>query len=201
MAGEISSTTATRATLLARVRNLNDKAAWEQFAAIYEPLIRRYLRRRGIQDADAADVAQDTMRKVTEAIGKLEYDRGKGRFRGWLLTIAHRNLIDHVARTRRAVAGSGDDAVHDMIDSTPQVGDQHEWERECQQATVQWAMDQIKTEFAPKTWQAFYATAVETRAVADVARELNMSSGAVYIARSRVTSRLRIVVEEVEDDG
>lgn len=200
MAAEIS-TTATRATLLARVRNLNDKAAWEQFAAIYEPLIRRYLRRRGLQDADAADVAQDTMRKVAEAIGRLEYDRGKGRFRGWLLTIAHRNLIDHVARTKRAVAGSGDDAVHDLIDATPRSDDQQEWDRECQQATVHWAMQQIKNEFAPKTWQAFYATAIETRPVADVARALNMSSGAVYIAKSRVTSRLRIVVEEIEADG
>jgi RNA polymerase sigma-70 factor (ECF subfamily) len=195
------STAATRVTLLARVRNLNDHAAWEQFTAIYAPIIRRYLRRRGLQEADAADVAQDTLRKVTEAIGRLEYDRGKGRFRGWLLTIAHRNLIDHVARTKRAIAGSGDEAVHDLIDATPQLDDQHEWERECQQATVQWAMDQIRSEFAPKTWQAFFATAIENRPVADIARELNMSSGAVYIAKSRVTSRLRIVIEEVEDDG
>jgi len=200
MAGE-TSTSSTRATLLARVRDLKDQAAWEQFASIYAPLIQRYLRRRGLQEADAADVTQETMSRVTSAIGRLEYDRGKGRFRGWLLTIAHRSLIDHVHRAKRAVAGSGDDAVHALIDAQPQSDDAAEWERECQQQVVKWAMDQIRSEFAPKTWSAFYSTAIENRPVSDVANELNMSAGAVYIAKSRVTSRLRIVVEELEDDG
>jgi RNA polymerase sigma-70 factor (ECF subfamily) len=200
MSGE-GFTASTRATLLARVRDLKDQAAWEQFAAIYAPLIHRYLRRRGLQEADAADVTQETMSRVTGAIGRLEYDRGKGRFRGWLLTIAHRSLIDHVQRAKRAVAGTGDDAVHAMLDAHPQLDEAAEWERECQQQVVKWAMDQIKSEFAPKTWSAFYATAIENRPVNDVASELGMSAGAVYIAKSRVTSRLRIVVEEIEDDG
>jgi len=198
---EASSTSSTRATLLMRVRDLRDQAAWQQFTELYAPIVHRYVRHRGIQDADAADITQETLRRVSNAIGRLEYDRGKGRFRGWLLTIAHRSLIEHVQRSKRAIAGSGDEAVQAMIDAHPQARDQEEWDRECQQATVKWAMDQIRNEFAPKTWQAFYATAVENRPPAEVANEIGLSTGAVYIAKSRVTSRLRVVVCEVEDDG
>jgi len=78
----------TRPSLLVRIRDLKDGQAWSQFVKIYSPLIYRYARRCGLQDADAADVTQEVLRKVSRSIGQFEYDRQKGSFRGWLISVA-----------------------------------------------------------------------------------------------------------------
>jgi RNA polymerase sigma-70 factor (ECF subfamily) len=52
-------------------------------------------------------------------------------------------------------------------------------------------LELIRREFEVRTWQAFWRTAVDGRATADVAAELGMSPGAVRVAKSRVLQRLR----------
>ena len=196
----------TRPSLLARVRNLADQTAWNRFAALYAPVIHGYLRNRGLQEADAADVTQQALQKVMAAVGRLEYDRAKGRFRGWLLTITRNALIDHVKRGRKGVVGSGDTAVHALLDALPAgaaaatTEEEARWDRECQERVLQWAMDEVRSSFEPKTWQAFHETAIRHRSPEDVAGELSMTVGAVYVAKSRVTARLRRVVSELEDE-
>ena len=54
----------TRRSLLVRLREARDDAAWAEFTGIYEPLIYRLARRRGFQDADARDLCQDVLRAV-----------------------------------------------------------------------------------------------------------------------------------------
>ena len=48
----------TRHSLLVRLRDTADQAAWQQFAELYEPAILRLARRQGLQHADAADLTQ-----------------------------------------------------------------------------------------------------------------------------------------------
>jgi RNA polymerase sigma factor (sigma-70 family) len=194
----------TRPSLLARVRNLSDQAAWSQFASLYGPLIHGYLRHHGLQEADATDVAQETLRKVMIGVGRLEYDRAKGRFRGWLLTITRNALIDHVKQSARRVTGTGDTAVHALLDALPAAAvaeDEARWDGECQARLLQCAMDDVRGSVETKTWQAFHETAVRNRPAEEVAAELSMTVGAVYVAKSRVTARLKRVVEQLEDDG
>jgi RNA polymerase sigma-70 factor (ECF subfamily) len=59
------------------------------------------------------------------------------------------------------------------------------------------ALEMIRGEFEPKTWQAFWQTAVEGRAAADVAADLGMTPGAVRVAKSRVLHRLRADLGEL----
>ena len=73
------------------------------------------------------------------------------------------------------------------------------WEEEYQRRLWDWAAGQVRGEVQESTWQAFWQTAVEGRRAEDVARGLELSVGAVYIARSRVIARLRKWVEERED--
>jgi RNA polymerase sigma-70 factor (ECF subfamily) len=168
--------------------------------------MRAYLRRHGVQEADAADVTQDTLQKVASAIHRLEYDREKGRFRGWLLTITRHSLIKHLTRASRAVRGTGDTGVQQLLDARGGCGDgageddSRLWDRECQRQLVDVAMESVRCEFEMRSWRAFYASIVEERPVSDVADELGMSVGAVYVARSRVTARLRRTVAELEAD-
>ena len=63
-----------------------------------------------------------------------------------------------------------------------------------------WAADRVMSRVTPTTWQAFWLTSVEEQPAEDVAHTLGLSVGAVYIARSRVLSRLRSEVREWEGD-
>ncbi len=57
----------TRPSLLVRLRDSRDERAWSEFIELYGPLIHQLAKRRGIQDADAQDLAQDVFRAVARA--------------------------------------------------------------------------------------------------------------------------------------
>src|SRR6516164_9076575 len=97
----------TRPSLLVRLRNRDDSEAWRQFVEIYAPLIYGLACKRGLQDADAADVTQEVFRAVSGAVGVFQYDRNRGSFRGWLYTIARNKLNDFLARRTQAFPGGG----------------------------------------------------------------------------------------------
>ena len=59
----------TRASLLLRVQEA-EAGAWDEFVEIYRPLVYRMARRRGWQDADAQDLAQQVLVKVAGAIDR-----------------------------------------------------------------------------------------------------------------------------------
>ena len=60
----------TRASLLVRLRDSGDADAWRQFVRIYAPVVYGYARKRGLQDADAADLTQEVLHAVTTAAGR-----------------------------------------------------------------------------------------------------------------------------------
>src|SRR5205823_5490735 len=92
---------ATRPSLLVRLRDVQDHAAWGDFVQLYAPAVYHFARRKGLQDADAADLTQDVLRSVMGAIGRLDFDPERGLFRSWLFTLAHRRLCDWLAHRQR----------------------------------------------------------------------------------------------------
>src|SRR6202163_743711 len=90
---------ATRASLLVRLRDCQDHAAWGEFVRLYAPVVYRFARRRGLQDADAADLMQEVLRSVSASVGA--FDPRLGLFRSWLFTLAHRRLYDFIQRSGR----------------------------------------------------------------------------------------------------
>src|ERR1700676_627202 len=78
---------ATRASLLVRLRDGGDVGAWQEFVRLYAPVIYGFARKRGLQDADAADLMQDVLRSLSAAVHRLEYDPVRGTFRGWIFNI------------------------------------------------------------------------------------------------------------------
>src|SRR5712691_3585277 len=101
----------THASLLVRVRNPADSPAWRQFVEFYAPLIFGFARRHGLQDADAADLTQDVLAAVAQAMRKWEYDPRRGSFRAWLFTAVRHRLQRFLADRHRQPRGSGDSAA------------------------------------------------------------------------------------------
>jgi len=186
----------TRASLLVQLRDGANHGAWQEFMQLYGPVVYGFARRRGLQDADAADLMQDVMRSVSTAIGRLDYDRKQGTFRGWLFTITRNKVFNFFSARRIRPQGSGDTATNQLLNSHPGADDDSDaWELEYQRRLASIAMERIKSEFQDSTWRAFWLTAVEGIAAAEVALQVGISPGAIYVAKSRVLARLKQEVE------
>jgi RNA polymerase sigma-70 factor (ECF subfamily) len=191
---------ATRLTLLARIQDPADHQAWSQFVEIYTPLVYGLLRRRGLQDADAADVAQEVFRTVAKSVKDFRGGCGKGSFRSWLAAVSRSRLADFVDRRGRQVSGTGDTSMLALLEQQPSRDDEDQrFEDEYRKRALEWAAEKIRGEFQDSTWRAFWQTNVEGKPTEEVAASLGMSVGAVYIARSRVLARLKKQIELLED--
>jgi RNA polymerase sigma-70 factor (ECF subfamily) len=189
----------TQPTLLVRIRDPHDAEAWQRFVDLYGPLVYHFVRQRGLQDADAADLTQEVFQTVARAARRLDYDPGQGTFRGWLYTVTRHKLYDFLDKRRDRPAGSGDTAAQRRLEEEPSPEDEEEhWRREHDRQLFHWAAGQVRGAFSEQTWQAFWLTAVEGRSGQEVADELGMSIGAVYVARSRVLARLTKAIQEVQ---
>lgn len=188
----------TRASLLIQLREKDNHGAWQEFVKLYGPIIYGFARKRGLQDADAADLMQDVMRSVSGAISRLEYDQKQGTFRGWLFTITRNKIFNFLSARRIRPQASGDSGTNQLLNSHPDENDGSEtWEQEYQRRLAAMAMEQIRGEFEAKTWRAFELTAVQGTAVAEASQQLSLSAGAIYVAKSRVLARLKKAVDAI----
>lgn len=166
--------------------------------SLYGPVVYGFARKRGLQDADAADLMQEVMRSVASAIGQLDYDRKRGTFAGWLFTITRNKVFNFLSARRIRPQGSGDTETNRLLNSQPDSSEGSEtWELEYQRRLAAIAMERIKNDFQENTWRAFYLTAIDGVSAPEAARETGLSTGAVYVAKSRVLARLKSEVEAV----
>jgi RNA polymerase sigma-70 factor (ECF subfamily) len=191
----------TRASLLLRVRDTNDAPAWSEFMGRYAPVVLRHCRRRGLQDADAADVTQDVLRAVASAIKRFDYDPSRGAFRQWLCAVTRSKLNRYFRRRMSQESGSGRTTVAEALLQQPDGQEEQEWSDDCRAGILDWALRAAREKFTEKTWRAFYLTAVEGKSADDAAAQTGLSVGAVYVAKSRVVAQLRRLVESAENDG
>jgi RNA polymerase sigma-70 factor (ECF subfamily) len=191
----------TRASLVLRLRDPKDEEAWRQFIDLYIPVVYGYARKQGLQDADAADLAQDVLAAVAGAVGRLEYDPERGAFRNWLFTIARNRLAKWQTARANRVRGSGDTATQLLLESCPvtEEGGEAEWESEWQRRLLAWACEEVRRDVSDATWQAFRKTAIEGQRGKQVATELGLSVGAVYLARKRVLARLKELIQSAQE--
>jgi RNA polymerase sigma-70 factor (ECF subfamily) len=187
--------------LLIRVRDPADQAAWHEFVEIYRPIILRLARQKGMQEADAEDVAQQVLVAVAKAVEQQGHDRKRAKFRTWLARIAHNAILNALTRGKPD-RGSGDSALLALLHQhNSHTGPDSDLLRlEHRREVFRWAARQVCKEFHQATWEMFWLTAVEGRAVEVVAEELAKNRGAVYAARSRIMRRIQEKVAEYEPE-
>jgi RNA polymerase sigma-70 factor (ECF subfamily) len=193
----------TRASLLVRIRDSRDQEAWRQFVQLYAPVVYGFARKRGLQDADAADVMQDVLRSVAGAAGRLDYDPSRGTFRSWLYTVARNKVFNFLdGRRHKLGQGSGDSGVRERLEelAQPEWDLAASWDQEYERNLAALAMRRVQGEVQPATWQAFWRTAVEGQSAAEAGAALGMTAGAVYVARSRVLARLKEEVKRLQEE-
>jgi RNA polymerase sigma-70 factor (ECF subfamily) len=183
----------TSLSLLDRLRRDHDALDWQRFAALYEPLLRHWLRRREVPMHEADDIVQNIMLVVVRRMAEFQHNGRPGAFRTWLRTITANCLRDHWRLQRRAAVGVGGSEMADWIAQLEDSGSQlaAEWEREHDRHVMRQLLITLRPEFEPRTWAAFERFALDGLPAAEVARELQMTPNAVFVAKSRVLARLR----------
>ncbi len=181
----------TASSLVAGIKAL-DPLAWQRLSTLYGPLVYGWARRAGLRGEDAADVTQDVFRAVLLGVSRLEHGRPGDTFRGWLWGVTRNKIRDFWRRTDALAAGGSDarDRLLLIPDWEPASADS----RSPDGGLLARAVGLVRGEFEERTWEAFWRVTVNEMPVADVARELGMTSNAVYVARHRVVRRLREVL-------
>ena len=187
----------TRYTLLRRLGEADDPAAWAEFCEVYEPAIRRIAGRYGLQDADAREVTQEVLLTVSRKIAMFDPAAG-GRFRSWLAAIARNTTIDLLRKNRRTVCGGS--TIRRHLDAACDRSELRSvFDIEAGRAVFAWAADRVRHTVEPATWEAFWRTAVQNESADEAAKALSMSVGAVYVARCRTLARIKRLVAEYRE--
>jgi RNA polymerase sigma-70 factor (ECF subfamily) len=191
----------TRSTLIAQLRSPENRGAWAEFVALYRPVIYRMARKRGMQDADAQDLAQTVLIRVAGAIDRWEKTDPSIGFRHWLSRVAKNAILTALAKPSRDAAIGGTD-IQDLLNQQPDVDPEIEREFALEYLREKYhrAAASVQTDVDAVTWQAFELSVVEGRPCNEVAERLGKPMGTIYAARSRVMRRLRDHVDRLEGD-
>src|SRR6516162_7058033 len=160
----------TRSTLLMRVRDPADAAAWGEFLALYEPMLTAYLRHQGLGPEDTRDVVQDVFARLVKSLPDFELERRRGRFRTWLWQVCRSALVDW-ARRRRRQARAEDAWLRRLGESpSPDPGDSDSrWETLHRRRVLTFALERVRTRSRPATWAYFERHLLHGRPSAEVA--------------------------------
>lgn len=193
----------TSASLLDRARQRDD-LAWNELVELYAPLVYFWCRKTNIVEQDIPDVVQEVFRAVVTGINGFRKDRTGDTFRGWLRTVTRSKLADHFRRLdRNPVAIGGSAAQWNMEHISEESGDGESSDDEDDERLAEFALfhrglEKIRDDFDPKTWQAFWRVTVDGLSATEAANELDMKSGTIRVAKSRVLQRLRRQLGDVE---
>ena len=183
----------TSVSLLDRLHENTDPAAWQRLVDVYSPLIRGWLRKHSVQDSDADDLVQEVLAVVIRRFPGFQHNQRTGAFRAWLRAITINCARDFwkANRIRPHVPGGSDFGSYLDQLADPDNPLSKAWDRDHDLHVARKLLEMIEPQFSESTWKAFRRVALEGIAAEQVATELGITVNAVFIAKSRVLSRLR----------
>lgn len=173
---------------------------WTNFVLVYSPLLKYWIRQKGVAPSAVDDVFQESLQSICAAIGNFERDATKGKFRGWLRTIVERRVVDHfrsmpiekpTAPEQLGSLPKPEQKTPEMIESEQQV---------IEEIRIR-AMELVRQTTTEKTWQMFWLSTVEQVPTSDIANQFGVSNAAVRVAKQRVLQRLRSLMMDDIDQG
>ena len=185
----------TRFSLIEKIKDPGDAEAWSEFTAIYYPLVFEICRKKGLQHADATDITQEVLSRVADAVEKYDSDRPGATFRGWLYRITRNLTVDFFRRRAKdPLANAALTSDWNEI-REPSSAEDREFLFEFRKHMFAVVAKTVQANVSPKAWAVFWKTEIEGVDVQAAAEELQMSHGALYVAKSRVIAKLK---EEVQ---
>lgn len=169
-----------------RIRNRNDGTAWREFDAIYRPMLHRFASASGANPTEAEDIVQHCMSAVHQHISTFEYNKAKGRFKGWLKTLVANRVRNFFRDRHEKIADSMDFKALKAKDASPEDLFDKIWMDEH----LRYALKLVRDEVEPQTFQAFQYYVIEERPVEEICQQLGINQNQVHKAKYRITKRL-----------
>lgn len=193
-------TSRTRVTLLHRIsQNPADQPSWSEFVQLYGPTIRTWIIHWGLQEADAQDVVQNVLLRLTKKLPQFQYDSSRS-FRGWLKTLTHHAWHDFVTEAGYRHRGSGDSSVMDQLQSVAAREDlAARVEATFDKELLEVALGRVRERVASTTWEAFRLAALDGLAPQQVADKLGVRVSQVYLSKHRVQKLVQEEIKAIED--
>jgi RNA polymerase sigma-70 factor (ECF subfamily) len=187
----------TRVSLLCQLRqDPSDQAGWDEFVGRYGLHIYRWCRQWKLQDADAEDLTQNILVKLTQKLRAFAYDPSRS-FRSWLKTVAHHAWRDFEG-SRRHTQPTVCNSQEQMLTLEAREDLAQRLEEAFDLELLEAAKVRVRLRVAPHTWEAFRLLALEGVPVAEVAARVHLQVAMVYVAKSKVQKMLQEEIEKIE---
>ena len=191
----------TNVELISRLTNTQDQRAWAEFVKLYEPLLFNTARKLGLSQNDAVDAVQEVLVHLGKVVSQWKPTGRRGAFRGWLVQVARNQMLALIQRSTMLKAESASNDANEFALANSNDSQQSTYFNiEFRRTVFLYVVRKIRDSFSEKTWQAFWFTYMDQRSPPEVAAELDLTTGAVYIARSRVMSRLQSEIKLLVDE-
>ena len=182
----------TSLSLLCQLKQTPDAESWQQLLEFYSPLLRRWLKQCDVQPNDVDDLVQEVLMTVSSELASFDHNGRPGAFRSWLRTTLVNRVRNHWRAKGRLPTAGGSDVERRLADlADPNTALTQIWNRQHDRHVLSKLLNRIESDFSENTWSAFRLTALEGEKPNEVANQLDISVNAVFIAKSRVLSRLR----------
>jgi RNA polymerase sigma-70 factor (ECF subfamily) len=191
----------TRASLLSRLKNWDDQDSWKDFFDTYWKLIYATAIKAGLSDAEAQDVVQETVVSVAKKMQEFKYDPSLGTFKGWLLQLTRWRITNQFRKRQPHNTTDGDPGGLSTLDSIPDPASLDltaYWNEERQKNLIDSAIERVKKQTCARQYEIFYLHVVKKFPAAEVAKTLNVTRGQVYLAKLRVSARVKKIVRQLE---
>jgi RNA polymerase sigma factor (sigma-70 family) len=185
----------TRPSLLLRIRDRGDAAAWREFDALYRPLLERFARARGLSPENAEEVAQHCLTQLCDRIAEFTYDPTKGRFKSWLRTLVNNRVRNLLRGGREQPLATGELEMPKEREPAPEEVFDRIWLQEH----LWHCLRRLRDEVEPVTYRAFLAYVIEQRPVEQVCAELGLTPQNIYTIKWRLTERVAAKMRELVD--
>jgi RNA polymerase sigma factor (sigma-70 family) len=176
--------------------------AWYQLYDVYWDWLLGIALSMGVRRENACDLVQKTFIALSKHISEFIYERAKGRFSGWLVTVLRRNMLSFWEARKRdplsllvprpeeetqidpveGIAGPARDEVITKVLL-------EELERMTREG-----YDELKTQLSVEQWAVFEAYNIQELPVEVVAARFGLRPGSVYSIDCRCIRRFRPIM-------
>jgi RNA polymerase sigma-70 factor (ECF subfamily) len=191
-------------TLVARLKNLDDRERWREFYDLYRGLIMGVARKAGLREEEAQEVLQETMSSVSKNIGDFKANPAQGSFHAWLLTMARWRILDQFKK-RMPFSASRQTAA-DSTDTTPTVERipdpqgaeleklcDEEWNRQL----LGQALAELQASIKAEHYQIFHLLTIQQKPAKEVARMLGKNAARIYLIKHRAGKELQVILKKL----
>jgi len=181
----------TRASLIRRLKTLSAEDSWSEFFNLYWKLIYNAAIKGGLSDAEAQDVVQETMIKLSKSLPKFNYDPARGSFKGWLMTQTYSRVIEQFRRRKNFVP------LNEIENIVPSRGFQEIWEKEWKENLISVAVEKVRNKTDPQIFQIFSFCVLQEHGAMRTASVLKVSLPRIYVIKHRLNKALKKEIEHL----